>query len=299
MIYVIGHKNPDTDSVVSAICYAKYLGSGYTPAVLGSLNNETKFVLEKFNISQPLFLDKINDEDRVILVDHNELSQTIDNLKSEQIIEILDHHKINLSLSVPINITTKIYGSTASLVAEKFLETRREIDSNVASLLLSAILSDTVIFKSPTTTERDREIASILSENSEITDITEYGIELFKKKADISSKSEEQIIYNDFKEFNFSDKKVGIGQIELMDQEEIFNKKEKILLEMEKIVKEKNLFSLILVITNIINEGSHFWVVGNKDVIYNIFKITDDDNYIEGVLSRKKQVVPVLEERLK
>lgn len=299
MIYVIGHKNPDTDSVISAICYAKYLGSGYTPAVLGNLNNETKFILEKFNINQPLFLDKINEEDRVILVDHNELSQTIDNLKSEQIIEILDHHKVNLSLSIPINITTKTYGSTASLVAEKFLETRREIDSNMASLLLSAILSDTVIFKSPTTTERDREIAAILAENSEITDITEYGIELFKKKADISSKSEEQIIYNDFKEFNFSDKKIGIGQIELMDQEEIFNKKEKILLEMEKIVGERDLFSLILVITNIINEGSHFWVVGNKDVIYDIFKITDDNNYIEGVLSRKKQVVPVLEEKLK
>lgn len=298
MIYVIGHKNPDTDSVISAICYSKFLGSGYIPATLGELNNETKFILEKFNIQKPIILTKINDEDRVILVDHNENTQTIDGLKNEQIIEILDHHKINISLPNPINITTKPYGSTASLVTEKFLDAKKEIDKDTASLLLSAILSDTVIFKSPITTEKDRNFASILSEISEIGDVTEYGMQLFKKKADLSSKTSEEIIYNDFKEFDFSGKKIGIGQIELIDSNDILDKKDSILSEMQKVVDTKGLFSIILVVTDIMREGSSFWVVGNKDIIQGIFNIDDDNDYVDGVLSRKKQVVPVLEEKL-
>lgn len=298
MVYIVGHKNPDTDSVVSAIAYAKFKGEGYIPAVLGELNNETKFILEKFGVETPMLLTSVEDGDRIILVDHNEDSQTIDGVKDHQIIEILDHHKVNISFANPIHITTKPYGSTASLITERFLETSRTIDTHIAGLLLSAILSDTIIFKSPTTTEIDKEFAEILSKISGIEDIKFYGIELFKKKAEVASKTPNQIIYNDFKDFNFNEKKVGIGQIELIDTNDLIHKKDEIIAEMESIKNSESYFAIIIVVTDIMKEGSYFWVVGNKDVIYNVFGLNEENNYKDGVLSRKKQVVPVLENNL-
>ena len=298
MIYIIGHKNPDTDSVVSAICYAKYLGKNYIPAVLGGLNSETKFVLNKFNIQEPILLTKLNKNDKVILVDHNEKLQSIDNLQDFQILEILDHHKINISLSNPIAITTKPYGSVASIVCEKFLESKKEVNQKIAGLLLSAILSDTVIFESPTTTELDKKFASMLSKVVGIKDVKKYGMEMFKQRNDLLEKSATDIIYSSFKEFNFSGKKIGIGQVELIDSKELLCRKKEIILEMRKILAEMGLFSFIFMVTDITKEGTFFWVTGHRKMIYNILKINKDKNYKQGILSRKKQVVPRLEEKL-
>jgi len=298
MNYVIGHKNPDTDSVVSAYAYAKFKGEDFVSARAGELNSETFFIFDKFGIETPILLNEIKEDDKFVLVDHNESTQTIDGMKVDQIIEIVDHHKLNISLSGPIWVTVKPYGSTASIVTEKFLEEKKEIDKNLAGLLLSAILSDTIIFKSPTTTEKDKEFADVLSKICCINDVKEYGIELFKKKAEISSKTAVQIINNDFKDFNFNGKKVGIGQIELIDANDILHKKEEIISEMEALKNKENYFSIILVVTDIMKEGSYFWVVGDKDPIHDAFEISDGDNYKHGILSRKKQVVPVLEKNL-
>ncbi len=298
MVYVIGHKNPDTDSVVSAICYAKYLGKDYIPAVLGELNNEAKFVLNKFNTREPILLKKLNKNDRVILVDHNEKLQSIDNLQDSQILEILDHHKINISLSNPITITTKPYGSVASIVCEKFLESKKEINQKIAGLLLSAILSDTIIFESPTTTELDKKFASMLSKIVGIKDIKKYGMEMFKQRNDLLEKSARDIIYSSFKEFDFSGKKIGIGQVELINSEGILSRKKEIILEMRKMLEEMGLFSIIFMVTDITTKGTFFWVTGHRKMIYNILKVSKDKNYKQGILSRKKQVVPKLEEKL-
>lgn len=299
MIYIIGHKNPDTDSVISAIAYAKYRGEDYTPAISSEINNETKFILEKFNVEKPILLESIKEEDFVVLVDHNENTQIKECIKSEQIIEILDHHKVNVSFGSPISILTKPYGSTASLVTEKFLENNKEIDKITASLLLSAILSDTIIFKSPTTTEKDKEFAKILSEISGIDNLIEFGMELFKKKAELSSKSAGEIINDDFKDFNFGDKKIGITQVQLIDAGELLPRKEEMIAEMENIKNIGGYFSVIMIITDIMKEGSYFFVSGNQDVFYKMFNINEVDNYVQGVLSRKKQVIPVLEKELK
>jgi len=297
MNYIVGHKNPDTDSVISAIAYANFKGEGYIPAVLGELNNETKFVLNKFGVKAPILLESVSDGDRVILVDHNEGSQTLDGVNDYQIIEILDHHKVNISFSNPINITTKPYGSTASLITEKFLESKKPISKEVAGLLLSAILSDTVIFKSPTTTDKDKEFVAVLLEIAGVSDVVEYGMELFKKKAEISSKTASEIINGDFKEFDFNGKKVGIGQIELIDANDINPKKEEIINEMEKI-NNNGYFAVLFIVTDIMKEGSYFFAVGNKESIFKAFEITEENNYKQGVLSRKKQVVPVLQNSL-
>ena len=298
MIYVVGHKNPDTDSVVSAYVYAKFKGDGFMPAVLGELNNETKFVFEKFNITPPVLLSNIKEDDKFVLVDHNEITQIADGMKVDQIIEILDHHKVNVSFSNPIYITTKPYGSTASIVTEIFLEEKREVNKTLAGLLLSAILSDTIIFKSPTTTEKDKQFAVVLSEISGVKNVEEYGIELFKKKAEVASKSPSQIIFNDFKDFDFKGKKVGIGQIELIDVNDLYIRKDEILSQMEIVKNDNSYFAVILVVTDIMKEGSYLWVVGNKESIYDIFRISDENNYKEGIMSRKKQVVPPLEQNL-
>ncbi len=297
MNYIIGHKNPDTDSVISAIAYANFKGDSYVPAILGELNNETKFVLSKFGIKTPILLESVSDGDKIILVDHNEGSQTLDGVSDHQIIEILDHHKVNISFSSPIDITTKPYGSTASLITEKFLESKKTITKEIAGLLLSAILSDTVIFKSPTTTNKDKEFADILLEISGVDNLVEYGMELFKKKAEISSKTALEIINGDFKEFDFNGKKVGIGQIELIDANDIVPKKEEILNEMEKI-NNNGFFAVVFIVTDIMKEGSYFLVAGNKDSILKAFEITEENNYKQGILSRKKQVVPVLQNTL-
>ena len=298
MIYVVGHKNPDTDSVVAAYAYAKFKGDNFVPAVLGELNNETKFIFEKFGVTPPALLPSIKEEDRFILVDHNEVTQIADGMKVEQIVEILDHHKFNIATSSPIWIIVKPYGSTASLVTERFLEEKIVIDQKLAGLLLSAILSDTIIFKSPTTTEKDKEFASTLSNISGITDIKEYGIELFKKKSEMASKTPAQIINNDFKDFDFKGKKIGIGQVELIDANDISHKKNDIISEMESMKNSGSYFAIILIVTDIMREGSFFWVAGDKDCVYDVLEINEENNYKEGVLSRKKQVVPILEKKL-
>lgn len=298
MIYIIGHKNPDTDSVVSAIAYAIYKGGkekGYSAVVAREINNETKFVLERFGFDCPKILKEVGSDNQFILVDHNEEGQRINGLTSDKIIEIVDHHKFDFQNSLPIEILVKPYGSTSSIIAEKFFDSgnSKKTDKNLAGILLCAILSDTIIFKSPTTTEKDKELAYKLAKIAEISDVEGLGIELFKKKAEITSKGVQEIIKNDFKDFYFGEKKVGIGQIELVDLSEIQKRKDEILSEMSKIVKKNNYFSIILMVTDIINEGSYLWISGNKEVVLKQFKIKDDE-FLKGVLSRKKQIVPAL-----
>ncbi|NKQ38288.1 MAG: manganese-dependent inorganic pyrophosphatase [Methanosarcinales archaeon] len=295
MIYIIGHKSPDTDSVVSAIAYSIFKGKGYKPLIAGKLNNETNFILEKFGFDVPEICEEAIDR-KFILVDHNEESQRIDGLNSDKIVEIVDHHKFNFQNSSPIEILVKSYGSTASIVAEKFFKRDRNfgIDKNLAAILLCAILSDTVIFKSPTTTNKDKELAQKLAKIAEIDNIEKLGLLLFNKKAEIASKSAEEIVKNDFKDFLFDDRKIGVGQLELVDLQDIKRKKDEILAEMNKMIDKDNYFSIILMITDIISEGSYLWVVGNREIILKKFKIKDGD-FLKGVFSRKKQIVPILQ----
>lgn len=298
MNYIIGHKNPDTDSVVSAYVLAQFLGNDFKPVIANEINNETKFVFERFNVLVPEVLSSVTAEDKFILVDHNELSQIFDGINSDQIIEIVDHHKMNISFSNPISITTRSYGSTATLISEMYFSSNKEINSQIAGLLLSAILSDTVIFKSPTTTEKDKEYANKLSQIAGIDNLVEFGMELFKKKSDISTKTASELINGDFKDFDFNGKKVGIGQIELIDSNDFNSKKEEVLIEMENIKNNGNYFAVIFAVTDIMKEGSYFFVTGDKNAIYSAFELSENNNYKQGILSRKKQIVPVLQEKI-
>jgi manganese-dependent inorganic pyrophosphatase len=298
-VYVVGHKNPDTDSICSAIAYAYFLklnGKEAKAARAGEIHSETKFVLEKFNVEAPELLE--NARSKLILVDHNEEEQRVSG--EYEILEIIDHHKFNFSYPKPIYILCKPLGSTCTIIAEMFFGKNLEIPKEIAGLLISGILSDTVIFRSPTTTEKDKEIAEKLNKIVSL-DLIGYGKEMKKRGANIEGKTIEELIFRDFKEFDFNGKKVGIGQLELIETEEFLERKDEILKEMRKIKEKENLDSLIFAVTDIMKKGSTLFCVGEENLVGKAFGVDLSSGYayLQGVMSRKKQIVPPLEEVFK
>ncbi len=292
MIYVIGHKSPDTDTVVASIAYSYLMGEGHKPIIPGDLNTESKFVLEKFNIPEPEKLISISEEDRFFLVDHNEKTQRLEIITEENVIGILDHHKIDFCNSCPINIIVKPYGSSCTIISEMFFDRRIELNKSMAGALLSGILSDTIIFKSPTCTQIDIDVANKLSNIAGISDINGLGMELFEKKSEIQNKSDVEVINNDFKDFDINGKKIGIGQLELADVSLIMSRKDDILKKQKEILEKDSYFSIILMITDIIKEGSYLWIVGDNS-IFDLFENNSDcTKFYDGIMSRKKQILP-------
>ncbi len=292
MIYVIGHKNPDTDTVISSIAYSYLMGENYIPVVPGDLNPETKFVLEKFNIDVPEKITSVKEGDKFFLVDHNEDTQRFEGITEENVVGILDHHKINFCNSCPINILVRPYGSSCTVISEMFFDRNLDLDKNIAGALLSGLLSDTVILKSPTCTQVDRDIANKLAEIAGISDIYSFGMELFAKKAEIQNKSNIEIINNDFKDFDIKGKKIGVSQVELADVSLIMSRKEELLNEMTEILEKNNYFSIILMVTDIIKEGSYLWIVGDNSVFELFENDVDSNTFYKGIMSRKKQILP-------
>ena len=293
-IYVIGHKNPDTDSVASAIVYAGI--KGYKAAVAGDINPETAFVLSKFGVAAPETVLNVEGK-KLVLIDHNEIVQMTDGGDKADIVEIIDHHKLVVSLTKPIAVRVDPVGSTATIIANAY---PNEVKANPvwAGLLLSAILSDTVIFKSPTTTDEDRNTAVLLASVCGITDIVAYGIEMKKKNSSIVGKDIKDVIGSDFKAFEFSGKKIGVAQTEMIDISEAMSRREEIIARLAEI-KNEGYDLVIYAATDIINEGSELFFVGDKAVIEKAFEIvaeTDNSIYVKGLISRKKQIIPPIEE---
>ncbi len=301
-IIVVGHKNPDTDAVVSAIAYAELKKSldykNIKPVVQGELNNETKFVLEKFNIPTPELKTEVEDE-KVILVDHFEKAQAINNANEENIIEIVDHHKIgDIKTSKPIFSLTMPLGSTATIIYLLYKYYNIKMSDSIKGILLSAIISDTVILKSPITTEKDKEIVEEIAKELNL-DYKEFGKEQFEKKADFSNKTKEEILQSDMKVYEFGDKKIAIVQVEVPDTNMILKEKEEYLEKMRELMDKNSYYAYIFLVTDIIREGSELLIVSDNleefEKIYNI-SLKDGSAFIEGFMSRKKQAVPPLEE---
>ncbi|MCS7203287.1 MAG: manganese-dependent inorganic pyrophosphatase [Thermodesulfovibrio sp.] len=290
-IYVIGHKAPDTDTVCSAIVYAAI--KGYKAATAGPINEETQFVLDYFKVSVPEVLENAAGK-TLVLVDHNEPGQRVDG--AEKILEIIDHHKMNFNYPDPIFIHVEPVGSTATILAKMF---PNEIKANktYAGLLLSAILSDTVIFKSPTTTEEDKKIAEELAKVAEITDIVKFGVEVKKAKASIKGKPIADVIHVDFKDYDFKGKKVGIGQTEVVDIQEVYDRKDEVVNYLTELKNSKGYDMVIFMATDIIKEGTELYYVGDAKIIEKAFnvKVEGPSVWLPGVLSRKKQVAPPVE----
>ncbi|MEM0203575.1 MAG: manganese-dependent inorganic pyrophosphatase [Archaeoglobaceae archaeon] len=311
-IYVVGHKNPDTDTVCSAIAFAylwnKWKETGAmskvmkiedeaVPVVQGDLNAETKFVLDKFGIKAP---EKLTDATgkKVALVDHSEKAQTLDNIDKAEIVAIVDHHKIgDVTTPNPILFFNLPAGSTATVLKVLFDKTEVQIPKEIAGILLASILSDTVIFKSATTTALDKKVAEELAKVVGISDLTKFGIEVKGKLSEVSGMTAKEIMMRDFKDFNMGGKKVGIGQIELLDLSLIEARKDEIYNELVK-KKAEGYHSVFLMLTDIMKEGTELLAVtDDPKVVEKAFgkKLEGRSVWLPGVMSRKKQVVPPLE----
>lgn len=299
-LFVFGHKSPDTDSVCSAISLAylkNKLGVDAKAYALEEPRKEAKFVLDYFKVELPEVLDptKIKGQD-VVLVDHNEIAQTADGIEEANIVEIVDHHKIgNLSTDVPISVRIMPVGCTCTIVYNLFKENNVDVPYEIAGLLISAILSDTLIFRSPTTTELDKQAVYELAEIAKV-DYEAYGMEMFKAGTSLDGFSIEEIVNMDFKEFNMSGKRVGIGQVMTLDIDSILSKEADFL----AYINATEFDMVVLAITDIIKEGSYLIYKGEDKVISEAFNVNATQGvFAEGLVSRKKQLVPKLTDSVK
>lgn len=296
-LLIFGHKNPDTDSVCSAISLAylkNQLGIKATPYVLGEVRKEAKYALDYFKVDAPQVLTSCKGHD-VILVDHNEIAQTADDISDANIIEIVDHHKVDITTDVPISIRVSPVGCTCTIIYQLFKENNVEVPYHIAGLLLSAILSDTLLFKSPTTTEIDKKVCKELAKIANV-DMEKYAMEMFKVGTSLDEYSIEEIVNMDFKEFDMSGNKVGIGQVFTLDIDSIFAKKDNFL----SYINKTDYDMLVLAITDIIKEGSYLIYKANDEIISEAFSVDATQGvFAPGVVSRKKQLVPDLTTAIK
>ena len=304
-VLIFGHKSPDTDSICSSMVaerLAKHYGLDAEAVRLGDLNNETEYILNHLGLEAPRKISEVEAGQKVILVDHNEKDQSVDGRDNAEVIGVIDHHRISAFETLsPLYYMAKPYGCTSTVLYEIFKREDIEIDKVTAQLMLSAIVSDTLLLKSPTCTEKDveafRELEKIAEVNAE-----EYGLEMLKAGTDLSMYSADEIINLDAKEFTQNGKKAVIAQVNTADINDVFTRKDEIAFAMEKSISERNLDLYMFLVTDIINTNSKAIVLGNeKSAVEKAFGKTIDENdsvFLEGVVSRKKQVLPQILEVL-
>jgi len=301
--FIVGHKNPDTDSVVSAIALAeleKSLGKDYTPAIADPVNKETIYVLDRFGFRKPDFI--LGEEKEVILVDHNEPSQISENVKNEEIVGIFDHHKLGgLSTPGPISVRMKPVGSTSTIIAQIFQSQNIKPKENIAGILLAGILSDTLKFNSPTSTKEDEEVAEFLNQIAKLN-IDELAQEMFKAKSDLTGISSEELIDSDYKNFDIKGKKVGVGVFETVDPSPALERKEELVKTIAEKKNKENLSHLLFAIIDIIRKEAYFITSDSSDeeLVKKALKVEQRDGNLvaSGIVSRKKQIIPALEKSL-
>ncbi len=311
--YIIGHQKPDTDSVVAVLAFKHLFDSqdcwnhsNSIACITHQLNPETQFIFNKFQAKIPKIIkaSDIQSEDKVVLVDHNETSQRLEGLNQNQITDIFDHHKLNLNLNHPIFVTTKDWGSTNTIAWHLMNLYKVDIPQQLASLMLCAILSDTVGFKSVVTTERDKKAAQALAQKAKIKDIDTLSLEILKAKSDISSLSDEQIVTNDYKIYNFNNKKIFINQLETVEQKKLLTEKKPNLLKALEIVKQKeNVDLAFIAISDILKVNTKLLILSDEEkaVAESAFNGQVKNNLLDigSKLSRKKEITPAIEKALK
>ena len=299
--YIFGHKNPDTDSIVSSIVMAdlekNMKNENALACRLGNINKETEYVLNYFNVEAPTLIKNVTSDDAVILVDHNSFSQSADGISDATILKVIDHHNVSgFETSYPLFYMAEPVGCTATILYELFVMNNYKISKTNAGLLLSAIISDTLLFKSPTCTPKDIKVAEELGKIAEI-DIHSYGLDMLKAGTDLSSYSSEELINIDSKEFNFNSNKIQIAQVNTASIEDVLKNKDQIEKAMNDFIEENNINLFIFTITDILENNSQVICLGNRTDIfekaYNT-KLENNMAFLPGVVSRKKQIVPVI-----
>lgn len=301
-IYVVGHKNPDNDSIMAAYTWANLKNmmdpdNEYLPVRLGPLPAESQMIFDEYGITEEVALiESVGEGDKVYLVDHNELGQAVDGLDKAEVVGVIDHHRIaDLQTAAPIEFHNMPVGSTTSIITWIYGACGIDIQDDIAACLLSAILTDTVIMKSPTCTSYDIDHINKLAGQLGV-DPTEFGMKIFKSRGGDDDVSVDDICNRDSKEFNFAGRKVWVAQYETVDLEGMRNRIPEVSDQVAKICKEGGYDAALMLLTDIIVEGSEFIAAGDVAFIEGGFDISfaNGSVWMPGVLSRKKQVAAVL-----
>jgi len=299
--YIFGHTTPDSDSIVGAISlsYLKnQLGENCVPTRQGEVNPETAFILDKFGFEAPQLKISYAGES-VYLVDFMESSQAPKDINEATILGIVDHHKLgDLKTDTPLEMWVRPVGCSNTIIKQMFDHYKVDIPKDLAGMMMCAILSDTVIFKSPTCTKEDTKACKELASIAGIEDYKALGMEMFIVKSDVLSATPRELVLRDFKDFNMGSAKVGVGQLEVVDLSVFDDMKDALFDAMKELKEEGSRDSVLLLLTDIMQEGSQLLVCSDDNAsIEKAFDISLEDNqaWLKGVMSRKKQVIPFLE----
>ena len=310
--YIIGHTQPDTDSAVAALaleylykqkkCF-KYLDPQAVTA--SPINAETQYLFDRFGVTPPTVISAqdISPQDNVVLVDHNEATQRLPGLNEAQIVDVVDHHKANLSLPAPIYMTFKAWGSSSTIAHYLMEQNQVKPDKKLAGLMLSAILSDTVGFKSSTTTDRDKEVGQKLAKLAGLDDVDALTLDIFKAKSDTSNLTIDQLATKDHKVFEFNGQKIFINQIETVEPNQILeDKRSKLMPALEKLRQEMKLDLVFVAVTDILQVNTKLLLPSDQEikVAQKAFGGQVSNNILDigPKLSRKKEIAPAIEQAL-
>jgi len=299
--YVFGHTNPDSDSIVGAISlsYLKnQLGEDTIPTRQGKISPETEFILNKFGGTLPELKTSVAGKD-VYIIDFSDKAQAPEDIAEATILGIVDHHKLgDLTTSTPLECWIRPNGCSNTIVKEMYDSYDVEIPKDIAGMMLCAILSDTVIFKSPTCTKVDTKACKELAKIAGIEDYKALGMEMFIVKSAVQDASPRELNTRDYKEFAMGCEKVGVGQLEVVDLS-VFDEMKDALFSDLKVMKEENgLHTIMLLLTDIMTEGSQVLLFSDDaskfETAFDI-KLENNQVWLPGVLSRKKQIIPFLQ----
>ncbi|MGM0212624.1 manganese-dependent inorganic pyrophosphatase [Enterococcus sp. AZ109] len=300
-VLVFGHQNPDTDAIGAAIAFAnlqKELGVDAEAVALGTPSEETQYALDHFGLAAPRVVESVVAEEAdVMLVDHNEFQQSISDIEKANILAVVDHHRIaNFQTADPLYYRAEPVGCTSTIVLKLYKENNVTVPKAIAGIMLSAIVSDTLLFKSPTCTEQDVAAAKELAVIADV-DLDSYGLAMLKAGTNLSDKSEAELLDLDAKSFPMADKTVRVAQVNTVDLDEVFARQDALKTAMIAENAEKGYDLFLLLVTNILNSDSELLVAGEpREKVIEAFNVQleNDRAFLPGVVSRKKQVVPQL-----
>ncbi len=304
-VLIFGHKNPDTDSICSSIVREildKKNGWEDTKAVrLGNINKETQYVLNYLGIEAPELIESVEEGQEVILVDHNEFGQSVEGIGKAKILSVTDHHRIaNFETVEPLYYNAKPYGCTSTILFEEFKTHNHKIDKKEAILMASAIISDTLLLKSPTTTKYDIKALEELEKIVGI-DIKEYGLEMLKAGTDLDDFTAEELVNLDAKSLDKNGVKFVIAQVNTVSIPEVLKRQEELETAIKNEIDKNGLNIFVLAITDILNSNSEIIALGDKvEIVEKGFntKLENNRAFLKGVVSRKKQLLPNIDKKL-
>lgn len=304
-ILVFGHQNPDSDAIGSSVAFAYLAKEAWgldTEAVaLGTPNEETAYVLDYFGVQEPRVVESAKAEgvETVILTDHNEFQQSISDIKDVTVYGVVDHHRVaNFETANPLYMRLEPVGSASSIVYRMFKENGVSVPKELAGLLLSGLISDTLLLKSPTTHASDIPVAKELAELAGVN-LEEYGLEMLKAGTNLSSKTAAELIDIDAKTFELNGEAVRVAQVNTVDINDILARQEEIEVAIQEAIVTEGYSDFVLMITDIVNSNSEILALGsNMAKVEAAFEFTLENNhaFLAGAVSRKKQVVPQLTE---